>query len=202
MLHSPMTRIVYWPFALPLSMVPDADAWLRGNLDGIAALDELETWLRLDDHARSDLDAAHLLFGGGGNTFGLLDQVIRAGHLDPIRRFVAGGGDYYGGSAGAVLACDDIAIAEGHDPNDALLGDLTALGLLHGVSILPHFSEAQLESAREWAKSRQRTLIGLPEAVGLRHDNGIFTVVGHRAVHVMDPTSIRSYPAGEVFLLE
>ena len=49
---------------------------------------------------------------------------------DAVRTFVSSGGDYYGGSAGAVLACESIAIAEGHGPNEVGLTDLTGLGLL------------------------------------------------------------------------
>lgn len=118
-----------------------------------------------------------------------------------VRRFVADGGDYYGGSAGAVLACDNIAIAEGHDPNEAGLLDLRSLRLISGASILPHFTIVQLDTARRWATSIGGTLIGLPEDAGLCHDNGIFIVVGGGTVHVVDESTTRSDRTGQSFKL-
>jgi dipeptidase E len=202
MLHRLLTRIVYWPFALPASMLTEADVWLRDRLDQVGATYTLETWSKLEHHTASDLDGVDLLFVGGGNTFRLLDHVGRAGFLDPVRRFVADGGDYYGGSAGAVLACDDIAVAEGHDPNDVGLSNLTALGLLHGVSVLPHFTESQLESAQRCTSRHRRTLIGLPENAGLRVYNGIVTVVGDGTVYVIDQSSTSTHSADQTFVLE
>jgi dipeptidase E len=187
---------------LPESTVTEADVWLRDGLDQVGVAYTLETWSRLEDRSASDLDRVDLLFVGGGNTFRLLDQVGRAGFLDPVRHFVADGGDYYGGSAGAVLACDDIAIAEGHDPNDVGLSHLTALGLLHGVSVLPHFTESQLESARRWNIRHRRTLIGLPENAGLRLNNRMVTVVGDGIVYLMDQSSLSTYSADQTFVLE
>lgn len=199
MLSRPVTRIVYWPFALPSAMLAGADRWLRTNLDQIGASYELQTWLQLDHHTESDLDGADLLFVGGGNTFHLLDQVTRAGLIDVVGRFVDHGGDYYGGSAGAVLACDNIAIAEGHDPNEARLLDLRALHLISNTSILPHFTIAQLDTARRWAATGRSTLIGLPENAGLCHDNGTFTVVGDGTVSVMNASTTRAYRTGQSF---
>jgi len=199
MLHRPVTRIIYWPFALPATMLASADDWLRANLDRLGAPYELTTWTRLEDQAPRGLEDGHLLFVGGGNTFRLLDQVRRAGLVDPVRRFVDEGGDYYGGSAGAVLACTDIAIAEGHDPNEPGLVDLTALGLLRNVAILPHFTEEQVPSGQEWATAKRRTLIGLPENAGLHVARNSYEVVGTGSVYVMDEIGTDSHSGGSTF---
>ena len=134
MLHRQTTRIVYWPVALPPALAASADQWLRTNLDSLGTGYQLDTWEDLDRHRASELtpDDVDLLFVGGGNTFRLLDAVRRSRFLEPVRAFWHDGGDYYGGSAGAVLACETIAIAEGHDANDCNLKDLAALGLMRG----------------------------------------------------------------------
>ena len=175
-----MTRIVYWPFALPAAMCTTADEWLRSNLDQLDVDYRLDTWQRLDDHRPSELtrDRVDLIFVGGGNTFRLLDQVKRNGFTEPVREFWMAGGDYYGGSAGAVLACEGIEIAEGHDSNEPGLKELSALGLLAGVSVLPHFSEDQLPAARQWAEDHGSTVWGLPESVGLQCRDGRALVIG------------------------
>lgn len=180
MFRRPMTRIVYWPFALPAEICASADQWLRSNLDLLGVNYQLDTWQTLGDHEPSELhpELVDLLFVGGGNTFRLLDRVRRHGFVQPTRRFWNAGGDYYGGSAGAVLACESIEIADGHDPNEVGLRDLTGLGLLAGVAVLPHFTDDQLANASEWASSRRTVVFGLPESVGLRCSDGKAAVVG------------------------
>lgn len=46
------------------------------------------------------------------------------------------------GSAGAVLSCEDVAIAVAHDPNDVGVVDLTGLALVPTYSVLPHYDDA------------------------------------------------------------
>ena len=180
MFHQSTTRIVYWPFALPAKMCATADQWLRRNLDLLGFSYLLDTWQTLGDHEPTELDTANvdLLFVGGGNTFKLLDQVRRYGFVDPVRRFWNAGGDYYGGSAGAVLACDSIEIADGRDPNEPDLRDPTGLGLLTGTAVLPHFTDDQLADALRWSASRPAVVFALPESVGLRVVDGNVEVVG------------------------
>lgn len=175
-----MTRIVYWPFALPAALCATADTWLRSNLDQLAVGYQLDTWQSLDDHRPEELtrDEVDLIFVGGGNTFRLLDHLRQHGFIEPVRQFWMTGGDYYGGSAGAVLACEEIAIAEGHDANEPGLEDLSALGLLTGVAILPHFTEDQLPAARQWAAGHGTVVWCLPESVGLQCRDGRATVIG------------------------
>lgn len=96
----------------------------------------------------------------------------RNGFVDSVRQFCGTGGDYYGGSAGAVLACESIAIADGHDANEAGLQDLTGLALISGVAILPHFTEEQFADARQWAIDNHPVVVGLPESAGLRCAEG------------------------------
>lgn len=102
-----------------------------------------------------------------------------------VRRYVATGGDYYGGSAGAILACDSIAIAETGNPNEVGLGDLSGLGLLPGVSLLPHYSVEQENLAREWSRQHQVPVIGVPERAGVVVDGEIVSAVGPEPVWII-----------------
>jgi dipeptidase E len=196
MFHRASTRIVYWPFALPDAMCASADQWLRNNLDLLGVDYHLDTWQSLSDHDPVELepDRVDVLFVGGGNTFRLLDQIGRHGFVDHVRRFWLEGGDYYGGSAGAVLACESIEIADGHDPNEAGLEDLAAIGLIIGTAVLPHFTEDQLEAAGRWASSHGTVVLGLPESVGLRCDEGIATVIGRGQLTRLSDQSVERFP--------
>lgn len=77
-----------------------------------------------------------------------------------------------------MLACETIEIAERHDPNDCALKDLTSLGLLQGMAILPHFTDRQLADGRRRASQHGVEVLGLPESAGLRCSNGSATVLG------------------------
>jgi len=112
---------------------------------------EVETWTDLRDRSKGSLGSAELLFVGGGSTFRLLHHVRSHGFVDAVRDFVAADGDYYGGSAGAILACEDVAIALQFDPNEGGLRDLSSLGLVREFSVFPHFTPTLVAESQSWS---------------------------------------------------
>jgi dipeptidase E len=192
-------RVLYWPFALSGSMLLGAEGWLRENLaahwPGVA----LTTWTGLGDHVPSELSGFDLLFIGGGNTFDLLKHVQEHHFTAPVKQFVAGGGSLYGGSAGAILASDSIDSAAGYDPNDAGLTNLTGLGLVPRVVILPHYTEKEQDTALKLHRSHSRPVLGIPETSGVRVTDRDASVVGRDPVYVIEGAGIRHVdPGGEV----
>jgi dipeptidase E len=160
-------RILYWPFALTASMLAGAHDWLSESLARFDFAGTFTMWTTLSGHEHTELQDFDVLLVGGGNTFKLLHEMQTYGFIEPTRQFVRRGGTYYGGSAGAVVACDDISIADGHDPNEIGLTDLRALGLINGLAILPHYLPADKNVAQEWALQHRTRLVGLPERTGL-----------------------------------
>lgn len=124
-----------------------------------------------------ELTTFDLLHVGGGNTFLLLDHIQRHTFVDAVREFVDLGGTYYGGSAGAIIACQDIEIAAPHDPNNVGLTDLNGLGLVPAYSILPHYDNV-VDPALSWAREHQRPLLAVPERGGIRYCDETFTAIG------------------------
>jgi dipeptidase E len=129
-----------------------------------------------------------MLFVGGGNTFHLLEHVVANGFMDPVRRFLAAGGSYYGGSAGAVLAGDSIGIAEGYDQNETGLQNLDGLGLTLGSAELPHYGPDEEGAGRQWSRKQGMTVLGIPERSGLKIKDGQAWVLGREPVHVTRAT--------------
>ncbi|WP_353651052.1 Type 1 glutamine amidotransferase-like domain-containing protein [Nakamurella sp. A5-74] len=175
--HTGVERVLYWPFALAGNILATADEWFRGSLASIDLHPEVVTWTTLQGRRSDELDEFDLLHVGGGNTFRLLDHIRRHEFFTPVRDFVRRGGDYYGGSAGAVIACADIEIAASRDPNDVGLVDLGALALIPSYSVLPHH-DGNVTSPLSWASERNRAVIAVPERGGLHHRLGTFTAIG------------------------
>jgi dipeptidase E len=189
MLTATVRRIVYWPFAQAAERHPEAEAWLQDAVANIAADTDVETWSTLCERDPAELASFDLLFVGGGNTFRLLQHVREHSFLQPVRDFVHGGGSYYGGSAGAVLACDSVDIAIGHNPNEVGVTDFAALGLLAGVAVLPHYDRSQEASARVYAHQHACVVLGIPERSGLVVREGVMTVAGPEPAWYIDESS-------------
>ena len=119
------------------------------------------------------------------------------GFEQAVRDFVAGGGDYYGGSAGAILACSDIGVAAGLDENEVGLTDLTGLDLVRGLEVLPHYDDTQAVAARDWSCRQARPLVGVPERSGLAVRDRDAVVVGHASVAVFDGGDVTVRRPGE-----
>lgn len=141
-------RFLYWPFALPDHMVVGAEEWLTSSLRELAIDVEVETWESLAGHSPDELAPFDLLFVGGGSTSKLAQHIRDHEFEAAIHRYLEGGGHYYGGSAGAVLAVDSIDIAALVD-NDPDAAGVKGLGLIRGVSILPHANFFSSERQQE-----------------------------------------------------
>lgn len=78
----------------------------------------------------------------GGNTFYLLKKVRETGFDKVIIEFAKTDKLYFGVSAGSILVCPNIDIANPFDENDVNLTDLTGLNLTD-VIVSPHYYEEE-----------------------------------------------------------
>jgi len=158
-------------------------------------------WSLLAGHHPEELVAFDLIFIGGGNTYALLDEVQRNQFLEPVRQFVANGGCIYGGSAGAVLAGADIGTAEPFDSNDVGIKDTSALNLLSGASLLPHYEPSHAEWLRRYVTKTSTTVIAIPERCGVAVHDGFARNVGPEPVVIFGPDDHHFVHAGESWTL-
>src|SRR5690606_17175045 len=101
------------------------------------------------EHGERSLRGVDIVAVPGGNTFDLAHTLCSAGLLEILHDHLRRGGDYYGGSAGAILAGRDVGIAATADPNDVGLRDTFGLDLLSGADVLPHYTVEQRPMAIE-----------------------------------------------------
>lgn len=191
-------RLLYWPLALEGDMLAGAETWLRDQLGQRGSSARVRTWTTLEGKDPASLDYFDLLFVGGGNTFFLLHQLQTHGFIEPVRQWVDAGGNYYGGSAGAILATDSIEIADQADRNDVGLVNLDGLGLLPTIGLLPHYTADQQDLAQSISGHLGRPVIGVPEAAGLVVENGAVETVGPEAVWTVTSESAVKHTPGRI----
>lgn len=145
---SDSTRVAFVPYAL-------------ADLDGYGTTAErkfeslgirLESVHRHPEPAQA-LSAADGVFIGGGNTFRLLDRLIRHDLFDPIRGLVTEGGPYLGTSAGSNVACPTIGTT--NDMPIVQPPTFAALGLVP-FQINPHYIERDPDTPHGGETRRQR----------------------------------------------
>lgn len=190
--------VVYWPFALPEPMIIEAGAWLASTVIQLEIeVDEIDIWPDLDGRAPGDLAQTDLLFVGGGRSSKLASHVREHGFAEAVRKYVADGGRYYGGSAGAVLAGDSIAIAALADSDPDAAGQV-GLGLLPGLAVLPHSDTFAPGAVGNWADELAQTVVAIPEASGLAVDDGTGRVIGPDPINLVRRGRTAEYAEGMI----
>jgi dipeptidase E len=191
------TRVLYWPFALPSERIPGASSWLRDALRDLSIDVDLNTWEDLAGHHADELSHFDLLFVGGGTTSKLASHIEEHRFGDAVRGFLAAGGTYYGGSAGAVLSCAEITLASQVEDDPQSAG-MPGLGLVQGISVFPHSDKYPSTRARDLADSFGHDILALPEAAGVAIVDHTVRAIGPDIVRLVAPGGItRTLRGGE-----
>jgi dipeptidase E len=130
-LFAGVDRLLFVPYA-----VHDLDGYAGNVRQRFAALGiAVEAVHQAADPAAA-VERAAAIFVGGGNTFRLLDRLLRAGLIEPIRRAVGAGTPYLGASAGSNVAGPTIRTT--NDMPIVRPATFAALGLVD-FQINPHY---------------------------------------------------------------
>jgi dipeptidase E len=192
----PGARIVVWPFAQPSHRWQGTLSWIQSSISHLGSFPPASLGTQ-DDFG---LNTADVVVIPGGNTFLLLHHMQQHALLHPLRSFVAKGGKVYGGSAGAVLLGAGIAIIDAMDTNDVGLRDTSALDLLSGCVVYPHYERRWMSHCLDW--STRACVLGVPERAGLRVDlHGRAVNLGPEDVVVFEGGLSEVWPAGRERML-
>jgi len=179
-------RVAFVPFAL--NDHTSYGAKVKDRLRGIGV--EVTT-LREDGRATRHVADAEAIFVGGGNTFRLLDGLLRNAILDPIRQRVLAGMPYLGASAGTVVAGPTIRTT--NDMPIVFPRSLDALGLVpfqincHYLDPDPasrHMGETRETRLREFHEENDTSVVGLREGAWLRAEGGRVVLRGETGARV------------------
>jgi len=149
--------------------------WMHADIDTLKALgcpvDLLDIEGLHEGELRERLELYDVIFVSGGNTYFLLDHVLKSGFDKIIKDLVNMGKIYAGTSAGAILATPTIESAK--DADDATIApdlkDLTGLGFVD-FCIIPHFDKKEYQAywqtiINEWNGPERLYLLNDGEAI-------------------------------------
>ncbi|MFQ5349194.1 MAG: dipeptidase PepE, partial [Thermoanaerobaculia bacterium] len=137
-LFAGVDRVLFVPWALH-----DLDGYTGEARQRLAALGIGVDGVHQAPDPVAAVERAAALFIGGGNTFRLLDRLLRAQLIEPIRRRVASGMPYLGTSAGSNVAGPTIRTT--NDMPIVHPASFAALGLVE-FQINPHYIDADPSS--------------------------------------------------------
>ena len=173
-------RLLFVPYALH-----DLDGYTANVRQRFAALGMAVDGIHQAADPAAAVAEAPAIFIGGGNTFRLLDRLLRGGLVEPIRRRVAGGMPYLGASAGSNVAGPTIKPT--NDMPIVRPDSFTALGLVD-FQINPHYIDPDPDSTHmgetrdtrlaEFHEESETPVVALREGALLEIEGPRVTVAG------------------------
>ncbi len=172
------TRILYIPIALNRDRVGFEACydWFSNVISAHAGEKKIDFSMILEKDKIPDLENYNSIYIGGGNTYKLLDYIIRNNVGQKIVEYIKNGGIVYGGSAGAIVLGKDIRTAE--EENDNNYSYFRGLNLLGGQSVICHYEETLDEKIFKSVQKIHSRVIALPENSGLIIGNNTIETVG------------------------
>ena len=179
-------RLLYIPVAMRHGPRSFGECWdWADTLYRSVGISRIDMWTDLEGRDFSELAPYGAVLFGGGNTFALAEEVKRTGFLGVLFRFLASGGIYAGGSAGAILAGADIRTASlCGDRNKIRISQFEGLGLLRDWSIAAHYTNEMRDDLVNQARSLRLKILALSGNCAVRVSDEQITTFGGPAVTV------------------
>ena len=175
---------LYIPLAMEAEMYDSCYEWITGELAEVQ-IPYIEMVRSREELAEKDFSDYSVVFIGGGNTYKLLKELKESGAFEKLRTYLEQGGVAFGGSAGAIIFGEDLESCNLDDPNEVGLTDTAGMDVLHGISLLCHFTSREKEEderSKEYLLgiSKHRSVLALPEEVTLFVNDDTVEVIGER----------------------
>jgi dipeptidase E len=179
-------RLLYIPVAMRHGPRSFGECWdWAYSLYRKVDISRIDMWTDLEGRHFSELAPYGAVLFGGGNTFELVAEVRRSGFLGLLSRFLASGGIYAGGSAGAILAGADIRTASlCGDKNEIRIRQFEGLGLLRDWSIAAHYTHGMRDELLSRARSLRLKILALSGNCAVHVSDGQITTFGAPAITV------------------
>lgn len=172
-------KVLYIPIALNKDTAGFAACydWFSGCVSMHKGDKKINVTMILMEDEIPELSQFEAVYIGGGDTFKLLDYVIRKGLDKKLPEYVEAGGVLYGGSAGAIILGKDINTVK--EENEYNFSYNLGLNMIGGVSFHCHYEEKLDDKIRNAAIEVQTPVIAMPEDSGIAIHPDSVEIVGN-----------------------
>lgn len=171
-------KLLYLPVALRgIRSFESCHNWITTTFKPLG-INHIEMWTELTGHEGNELEVFDAIYFSGGNTYYLLQEVLRSGFEHPLKAYVQQGGIIYGGSAGAVLLGKDIRTVSHMDRNRIGLKRVKCLDLANHHAIWPHYQLRDDERITEFVQEHRQPVLAISERSGVAIESGKMRSVG------------------------
>lgn len=162
----------------------DDKKWTDYHINNLMQMGYRVTHFNLsEDTDISKLNEGQILYVCGGNTFQILKLIKDKGLFLPLQERIGRGDFYFGISAGSIICCPDISIAEfgyneqERDRNEDGLSDFNAFNAVP-FYIFPHYNEKEEKELQRFYSEKKKAVIGLNDDQALAVNAGGISVIG------------------------
>ncbi|MGI5846071.1 MAG: Type 1 glutamine amidotransferase-like domain-containing protein [Alphaproteobacteria bacterium] len=160
-------KILYCPAAMSSDRYPSALEWFSGlvrRYHNTAIIDML-----IEENVKSrNPDDYNAVFIGGGNTYKLLDFIIKNELDKKLKKYISNDGLIYGGSAGAIILGKNINTASAEDESGCYT-NTDGLNLLNDACVACHWPKHE-DYIRNFAIENKFKTYCIPENCGMIFD--------------------------------
>ncbi|MCF7820223.1 MAG: Type 1 glutamine amidotransferase-like domain-containing protein [Candidatus Pacebacteria bacterium] len=176
--------VLYIPIAMEVDKIGFESCydWIIETLSNISeGFIDVTMWTDLYSKTWDDIKDFGAIYIGGGNTFKLLNYLLKTGFAQLLKKFITNGGVVYGGSAGAIIMGRSInTVIEENDKNYT---ESRGLDLFFGHSIICHYNNEIDNKIINYIQTDNNKVIALPEKTGLHLVNSEILVIGYEPAY-------------------
>lgn len=193
-------NLLYIPLARNINDFKACTEWIKKVFSKFGEIN-ITTEKSFEELAKIRMESYDGIYIGGGNTFHLLNG-LRKHHIIPkLKKFYEGGGNIYGGSAGAIIMGVSVSLAKLTDTNEVQLNNLNGLNIIKNTLICCHFSSKLLPEIMMIAKKKKiYRILAIPETSGVIFEEGLIKVKGKQDVLFIFDSKIGNLPPGSALI--
>lgn len=174
-------KILYIPAACDFTTYENCLKWFYSLVSKYIKISKDNITMILDEDKVPDLSEYKAIYIGGGNTYKLLDYVIKNNLDEKFKAYLDHGGLIFGGSAGAIIFGKTIKTVIEEKEN---YPDNQALDFINGYAIRCHYQESEDNLFITLSQSLNIPIVAIPENSGLILKDKYLEIIGKPIIFI------------------
>lgn len=176
-------KILYIPVACDFTSYENCFEWFYSLVNKYVNMNKNNITMLLETDNIPNLEDYKGIYIGGGNTYKLLDYVVKNNLAPKFNEYIKKGGNIFGGSAGAIIfgqSIETVIEEKENFPNNK------GLGWLSNYTIRCHYKVDEDEIFKDISKKINYPVIALPENSGIiiNYLNNTTKILGNSFVFI------------------